>query len=44
MTEAQFLVLAACIWFAPHVPKELAFINGGIMAITAVSIGMGWIT
>jgi hypothetical protein len=42
MTDERFLILSAFIWLAPHVPKELGFINGGIMVITAAAIGLGW--
>lgn len=42
MTDQQFLVLAACIWFAPHMPKHLAQIGGCVTLIVASAIGMGW--
>jgi hypothetical protein len=44
MTEEQFLVLAGCIWLAPHMPKHFAHIGGSAMFIAAAAIGLGWIT
>jgi hypothetical protein len=42
MTYEQFLVLAGCIWLAPHMPKQLAQIGGCVMLIVASAIGLGW--
>ena len=42
MTEEQFLVLAGCIYIAPHIPKQIAQIGGSVMFIVAAAIGLGW--
>jgi hypothetical protein len=42
MTEEQFLVLAGCIWLAPHIPKQFAQIGSSVMFIVAAAIGLGW--
>jgi hypothetical protein len=42
MTNEQFLVLAACIWLAPHMPKQFAQIGSSAMFIVAAAIGLGW--
>jgi hypothetical protein len=42
MTDEQFLVLAGCIWLAPHMPKPFAQIGGCIILIVAAAIGLGW--
>jgi hypothetical protein len=42
MTDEQFLVIAGCIWLAPHMPKHLAQIGGYVMLIVASAIGVGW--
>ncbi len=44
MTDERFLILSACIWLAPHVPKGIGLINGCGALIVAVAIGFGWIT
>jgi hypothetical protein len=44
MTNEQFLVLAACIWLAPHMPKQFAFIGGSAILIAASLIGLGVIS
>ena len=44
MTDQQFLVLAACIWLAPHVSKQFAFMGGSAILITASLIGLGVIS
>ena len=44
MTDERFLILSACIWLAPHVPKGLAIINGCVMLMLVGAIGLGWIT
>jgi hypothetical protein len=44
MTEEQFLVLAGCIWLAPHIPKQFAQIGSSVIFIAAAAIGLGWIT
>ena len=43
MTDERFLILSACIWLAPHVPKGLAIINGCAMLIVVAAIGLGWL-
>ena len=43
MTDAQFLVLAGCIWLTPHMPKQFAQIGGCVMLIMASAIGLGWL-
>jgi hypothetical protein len=42
MTDAQFLVLAACIWLTPHAPKQYAQIGGCAMLIVAAALELGW--
>jgi len=42
MTDERFLVLAGCIWLAPHLPKWLVLFNGLAMLIVASAIGLGW--
>jgi hypothetical protein len=42
MTDAQFLVLAACIWLTPHAPKQYAQIGGCVMLIVAAALELGW--
>jgi hypothetical protein len=42
MNEEQFLVLAGCIWLAPHIPKPFAQIGGSALFIVAAAIGLGW--
>jgi hypothetical protein len=42
MTDHQFLVLAGCIWLAPHMPKEFGFFGGSAIFIVASAIGLGW--
>ena len=42
MTNEQFLILAACIWLAPHVSKQFALIGGCSIMIVAAAIGLGW--
>jgi hypothetical protein len=42
MTSEQFLVLAGCIWLAPHMPKHFAQIGCSVMLIVAAVIGLGW--
>ena len=42
MTNEQFLVLAGCIWLAPHMQKHFAQIGGCAMLIVASAIQMGW--
>jgi len=42
MTDEQFLVLAGCIWLAPHMPKQLAQIGSSVTFIVAAAIGLGW--
>jgi hypothetical protein len=42
MTDAQFLVLAACIWIAPHALKPYAQISGYAMLIVAAALELGW--
>jgi hypothetical protein len=42
MTSEQFLVLAGCIWLAPHIAKPFAQIVGCTMLIVASAIGLGW--
>jgi len=42
MTNEQFLVLAACVWLAPHMPKGFALIGSCAILIVAASIGLGW--
>jgi len=42
MTDERFLLLAACIWIAPHLPKGFSLINGCAMLILAVATGLGW--
>jgi hypothetical protein len=44
MTDERFLILSACIWLAPHVPKVIGLINGCAMLILVAAIGLGWIT
>jgi len=43
MTNTQMLVMAACIWLAPHTPKWLGFLNGCGMLIASAAIGLEWI-
>jgi hypothetical protein len=43
MTEEQVLILSASIWFAPHLPKGLGFVNGCVAMIVAAAIGLGWL-
>jgi hypothetical protein len=43
MTGTQFLVLAACIWLAPHAPNWLGLVNGCAILLVAASIGLGWL-
>lgn len=43
MTNEQFLVLAACVWLAPHTPSGFALIGSCTILIVAAAIGMGWI-
>jgi hypothetical protein len=42
MTDAQFLVLAACIWLTPHASKQYAQIGGCVMLIVAAALELGW--
>jgi hypothetical protein len=42
MTDQQFLVLAGCIWLAPHIPKQFAQIGSSAIFIAAAAIGLGW--
>jgi len=42
MTNEQFLVLAGCIWLAPHMPKHFAQIGTSVVFIVATVIGSGW--
>jgi len=42
MTEEQFLVLAGCIYIAPHIPKPFAQIGSSVMFIAAAAIALGW--
>lgn len=42
MTDEQFLVLAGCIWLAPHMPKQFAQIGGCTILIVGSAIGLGW--
>jgi hypothetical protein len=42
MTDERFLILSACIWLAPHVPKGLAIINGCVLLLLAAAIEFGW--
>jgi len=42
MTDERFLILAAWVWLAPHMPKQFAFIGGFTMLIVASAIGLGW--
>jgi hypothetical protein len=42
MNEEQFLVLAGCIWLAPHIPKPFAQIGSSALFIVAAAIGLGW--
>jgi hypothetical protein len=42
MTDQQFLVLAGCIWLAPHMHKQFAQIGGCVTLIVASAIGLGW--
>ena len=44
MTDERFLILSACIWLAPHVPKGIAIVNGCAMLLLAAAIGFGWMT
>ena len=41
MTDTQLLVLAACIWIAPHTSKLYAQISGCVMLFVAVVIELG---
>jgi hypothetical protein len=43
MTDEQFLVLAGCIWLAPHMPKGLGLVNGSAILIVVTAIGLGWL-
>ena len=43
VSDEKFLVLAACVWLAPHVPKQSALIGANLMLITAAIIGLGWL-
>jgi hypothetical protein len=42
MTNEQFLVLAGCIYIAPHMPKPFAQIGSSALFIVAAAIGLGW--
>lgn len=42
MTNEQFLVLAGCIWLAPHIEKPFAQIGSSVMFIVASAIVLGW--
>ena len=43
MTDEQFLVLAGCIWLAPHIQKPFAQIGSSVMFIVAAAIALlGW--
>jgi hypothetical protein len=42
MTDAQFLVLSACIWLAPYTSKQYAQIGGCAMLIVAAALELGW--
>jgi ABC-type multidrug transport system permease subunit len=42
MTDERFLILSACIWLAPHVPKGISIINCCAMLLLAAAIGFGW--
>jgi ABC-type multidrug transport system permease subunit len=44
MTDERFLILSACIWLAPHVPRGIAIINCCAMLLLAAAIGFGWMT
>jgi hypothetical protein len=44
MTDAQFLVLAGCIWLTPHTPKQYAQISGCTMLIVAAALELGWLS
>jgi hypothetical protein len=43
MTEEQYLVLAGCIWLAPHIPKQFAQIGSSVIFIAAAAIALGWL-
>ena len=43
MTNEQLLILAACIWLAPHAPNWLGLINGCVILIVAFAIKLGLI-
>ena len=43
MTDERFLVLAACIWLAPHMPKQFSLISSCTMLTVAAAVGLGWI-
>jgi hypothetical protein len=42
MTNEQFLVLAGCIYIAPHMPKQLSQVGSSALFIVAAAIGLGW--
>jgi len=44
MTDERFLILSACIWLAPHVPKGIGLLNGCVFLLLTAAIGLGWIT
>jgi hypothetical protein len=43
MTDERFLILSACIWLAPHVPKGIAIANGCVMLLLVAAIGLEWL-
>ena len=43
MTPTQLLIMTATIYFAPHIPKNVALFTGSVMMIGAAAIGLEWI-
>jgi hypothetical protein len=43
MTDHQFLVLAGCIWLAPHMSKGFGFYGSSAIFIVAFAIKLGLI-
>ena len=40
MTDTQMLAIAATIWIAPHLPKNISLTSGLIMLLCAIASGI----